>query len=107
MVELDELVLTVLVDNETDTLSSIDNREQSSEASVLAERLEPTYVLDGHPHTEVFGHLCCACHGYSVLATARAGDRTGSVLFDVGPYADVWLANATRIGFDLAGIGTI
>ena len=29
------------------------------------------------------------------------------MLFDVGPYADVWLANAERIGIDLATIDTV
>ena len=107
MDELDELHLTVVVDNETDTLSSIDNAVQSSEASGLVERLEPTSVVDGHPSTTVFGHLCCACHGYSVLATGRVGDEARTVLFDVGPYADVWLANADRLGLDLPAIETI
>jgi 7,8-dihydropterin-6-yl-methyl-4-(beta-D-ribofuranosyl)aminobenzene 5'-phosphate synthase len=107
MVELDELLLTVVVDNETDTLSSIDNAVQASEATGLVGRLEPTSVVDGHPATTVFGHLCCACHGYSVLATGRVGDEARTVLFDVGPYADVWLANAERLGIDLATIGTV
>ena len=49
-----------------------------------------------------FDHLCVACHGFSALATARHGDRTATVLFDVGPYGDVWLANAERLAVDLS-----
>jgi 7,8-dihydropterin-6-yl-methyl-4-(beta-D-ribofuranosyl)aminobenzene 5'-phosphate synthase len=52
----------------------------------------------------VFDRLCCACHGFSVLATGRRGDRQHSLLFDVGPYASVWKDNAARLGIDLATI---
>ncbi len=54
-----------------------------------------------------FDHLCVACHGFSALATARAGDRSATVLFDVGPYGDVWLANAERLAVDLATIDVL
>jgi len=36
--------------------------------------------------------------------TGRRGDRQRTMLFDVGPYADLWLANAARLGIDLATI---
>lgn len=101
MVELDELALVVVTDNETDTLSSIDNNEQAAETAGLLDRLEPSFVIDGHEHTSVFDHLCCACHGFSVLVTGRRGSEERTVLFDVGPYGDVWLANADRLGIDL------
>jgi 7,8-dihydropterin-6-yl-methyl-4-(beta-D-ribofuranosyl)aminobenzene 5'-phosphate synthase len=55
----------------------------------------------------VFDHLCVACHGFSVLVTGRIGDESRTVLFDVGPYGDVWLDNAERMGVDLAAIETI
>lgn len=54
-----------------------------------------------------FDHLCVACHGFSALATARSGSRTATVLFDVGPYGDVLLANAERLRIDLATIETV
>ncbi len=107
MIELDELSLVVVVDNETDTLSSIDNVEQSAESASLLDRLEPTEVVDGHAHTTVFDHFCCACHGFSVLLTGRRGDEQRSMLFDVGPYADIWLANAERLNLDLASIEAV
>ena len=48
----------------------------------------------------VFDQLCVACHGLSVLVSGRRGDQTRTVLFDVGPYGDVWLDNAARLGID-------
>jgi 7,8-dihydropterin-6-yl-methyl-4-(beta-D-ribofuranosyl)aminobenzene 5'-phosphate synthase len=105
---LDELTLTVLVDNETDTLSSVDEGvDQLPEVASHLARLQPTRRHDGHDCVTVFDHLCVACHGLSVLATARVGEQTDTVLFDVGPYGDVWLDNAERLGVDLAAIGTI
>ncbi len=106
--ELDALDLLVVVDNETDTLSSVDEGiPQIPEVLQLAARRAPDRVHEGHECKVVMDQLCCACHGYSVLATARRGDEVHRVLFDVGPYADVWLANAARLAIDLAGIETV
>jgi len=103
--ELDALDLLVVVDNETDTLSSVDDGlPQIPEVLQVAARRTPDRVHEGHACKVVMDQLCCACHGYSVLATARLGDEVRRVLFDVGPYADLWLANAARLDIDLAGI---
>ena len=107
MLELDELRLVVVVDNETDTLSSIDNAEQTAESADLLSRLEPAEVVDGHARTTVFDHLCCACHGFSLLLTGLLNGEERSVLFDVGPYPEIWLANAERLGLDLSTIETV
>ena len=105
---LDELDLVVVVDNETDTLSSIDEGlPQQPEVVSLLARIPPSRHHDGHPGHAVFDHLCVACHGLSVLVTGRSGDRTSTVLFDVGPYGDVWLDNAERLGIDIAGIEAV
>lgn len=106
--ELDALDLLVVVDNETDTLSSVDEGlPQIPEVLQLAARRAPDRVHDGHECKVVMDGLCCACHGYSVLATARRGNDVRRVLFDVGPYADVWLANAERLAVDLASIEAV
>ena len=55
----------------------------------------------------VFDRLCCAGHGFSALVTGRRGDEQHTVLFDVGPYADLWMSNAARLGIDLAKIEAI
>jgi len=102
---LDELRLLVVVDNETDTLSSIgEGIPQTPEVVQQLPRIAATRTHAGHPCKVVFDRLCCAGHGFSVLVTGRRGDRQRTMLFDVGPYADLWLANAARLGIDLATI---
>src|SRR6476469_3744995 len=92
---LDQLTITIVVDNATDTLSSIaPGIAQLPEIAYLLGGVPPSGEHDGHSCVVVFDQLCVACHGFSALATARQGDRTATVLFDVGPYGDVWLANA-------------
>jgi 7,8-dihydropterin-6-yl-methyl-4-(beta-D-ribofuranosyl)aminobenzene 5'-phosphate synthase len=103
--ELDELTITVVVDNATDTLSSIGpGIPQLPEMAYLLGRVPPSGQHDGHDCVVGFDQLCVACHGFSALARARQGERTTTVLFDVGPYADVWLANAERLAVDLSAI---
>lgn len=107
VIELDELHLVVVTDNETDTLSSIDNDSQTPENVNLLDRLEPVFVVDGLAHTTVLDHMCCASHGFSVIATGRSNGESRTVLFDVGPYGDLWLANAVRLAIDLATIEVV
>ena len=105
---LDQLELVVVVDNETDTLSSVDpGLPQLPEIVSLLGRIPPSRRHDGHVGVSVFDHLCVACHGLSVLVTGWAGDDTRTMLFDVGPYGDTWLDNAARLGIDLSAIETI
>ena len=105
---LDQLELVVVVDNETDTLSSVDEGlPQIPEVVSLLGRIPASRHHDGHDGISVFDHLCVACHGLSVLVTGRSDDETSTMLFDVGPYGDVWLDNAERLGIDLATIETI
>ena len=102
---LDSLELLVIVDNETDTLSSIDaGIPQIPEMVQHAARIPPSRRHEGHACTTVFDHLCCGCHGFSVLLNGRIGGETRGVLFDVGPYGDLWLDNARRLAVDLAAI---
>jgi 7,8-dihydropterin-6-yl-methyl-4-(beta-D-ribofuranosyl)aminobenzene 5'-phosphate synthase len=102
---LDELSLVILVDNETDTLSSVDDGiPQTPEAIGLAARLPADGAGGGKV---VFDRLCCAGHGFSVLVTGRRGGEEHSVLFDAGPYPSLWRDNAERLGIDLARIETV
>jgi 7,8-dihydropterin-6-yl-methyl-4-(beta-D-ribofuranosyl)aminobenzene 5'-phosphate synthase len=105
IVPLDELRLLVVVDNESDTLSSVDEGvPQVAEVVGLLGRLPTSREYDGHAGKVVFDQLCYACHGFSVLATGRRGDRQHSLVFDVGPHASVWKDNAARLGIDLSTI---
>ena len=86
VVELDELEMLVVVDNETDTLSSVDDGvPQIPEVVQHAARTPPSRKFEGHDCKVVFDQLCCACHGLSILVTGREGGRERSILFDVGP----------------------
>jgi 7,8-dihydropterin-6-yl-methyl-4-(beta-D-ribofuranosyl)aminobenzene 5'-phosphate synthase len=108
VVELDELTILVVVDNETDTLSSIDEGvPQVPEVAHLLAATPAGRVHEGHDCKTVFDQLCCACHGFSALATARRGTERHTMLFDVGPYPDLWLDNAARLGINLAAIECI
>lgn len=107
-VELDELRICIVVDNETDTLSSIDESvPQLPEVAGLLSRVPSIREFNGHACQPIFEHLCCACHGFSALMTGRRGQEEHSVLFDVGPYPDLWLANAERLAINLANIEVI
>lgn len=102
---LDALDILVVVDNETDTLSSVDDGvPQVPEVAHLAARIPSTRAYEGHECKTVFDQLCCACHGLSVLVTGRRDGREHSMLFDVGPYPDIWLENAQRLDVDLSKI---
>jgi 7,8-dihydropterin-6-yl-methyl-4-(beta-D-ribofuranosyl)aminobenzene 5'-phosphate synthase len=102
---LDELEILVVVDNETDTLSSVDEGvPQIPEVVHLAARTPASRKYEGHDCKTVFDQLCCACHGLSVLMTGRRGGVKRSMFFDVGPYPDIWLDNARRLAIDLSKI---
>jgi 7,8-dihydropterin-6-yl-methyl-4-(beta-D-ribofuranosyl)aminobenzene 5'-phosphate synthase len=105
---LDALDLLVVVDNESDTLSTVDKGvPQLPELGRLVARVPHCAPKDGHDCVEPWEHLCLACHGFSALVTGRRGSEERSVLFDVGPSAEVWLENARRLGVRLASIEAV
>src|SRR5215468_9334890 len=108
IVALDALDLTVVVDNESDPLSSVDaGVPQVPELRRLVGHVPHRAPIDGHDSVEAWGHFCLACHGFSALVTGRRGSEEHSVLFDAGPSAEVWLENARRIGVRLASIEAV
>jgi 7,8-dihydropterin-6-yl-methyl-4-(beta-D-ribofuranosyl)aminobenzene 5'-phosphate synthase len=104
VLELDELEILVVIDNETDTLSSVDDGVPQIPEMVHRAARTPGRSFEGHECKQVFDDLCCACHGLSVLITGRQGDLKRTMLFDVGPYSSLWLDNARRLGIDLSRI---
>jgi 7,8-dihydropterin-6-yl-methyl-4-(beta-D-ribofuranosyl)aminobenzene 5'-phosphate synthase len=108
IVQLDELEILVVVDNETDTLSSVDDGvPQIPEVVHLAARTPASREFEGHECKVVFDQLCCACHGLSVLITGRLDGEERCILFDVGPYPDLWFDNARRLDIDISKIETL
>jgi 7,8-dihydropterin-6-yl-methyl-4-(beta-D-ribofuranosyl)aminobenzene 5'-phosphate synthase len=104
---LDELTITVVVDNVTDTLSSVSPGIPQLPEIFYLLGAPQTGEYDGHGCVTVFDQLCVACHGFSALATARQGTSTSTVVFDVGPFGDVWLANAAKLAIDLSTIDVL
>lgn len=94
---VDSLAVHIIVDNATDSLSSIPNHVES-EFSYL--KRQGMRVLSGRC-------LCCANHGLSCLITAQRGAHAHAILFDTGPEADTFERNADRLGLDLTAIEAI
>lgn len=94
---IDRVEIHVLVDNATDSLSTIPKHAESEFA-----------YLERNGMTELSGDcLCCACHGLSVLITAVRGDRRRTVLFDSGPEEYAFERNSLRLGADLGAVESI
>lgn len=94
---VDSLEVHIVVDNATDSLSSIPKHVES-EFSYL--KRKGMRVLSGRC-------LCCANHGLSCLITARRGASSHTVLFDTGPEADTFDRNADRLSLDLGSIESV
>jgi 7,8-dihydropterin-6-yl-methyl-4-(beta-D-ribofuranosyl)aminobenzene 5'-phosphate synthase len=94
---VDRLEVHILVDNATDSLSSIPSHVES-EFSYL--RRKGMRILSGKC-------ICCANHGLSCLITAYRGNATHTVLFDTGPEADTFERNSQRLGIDLCSVEAV
>jgi 7,8-dihydropterin-6-yl-methyl-4-(beta-D-ribofuranosyl)aminobenzene 5'-phosphate synthase len=94
---IDTLEIHVLIDNVTDSLSTVSQHAESEFA-----------YLSRNGMTELAGdRLCCACHGLSCLVTARRGALRHSVLFDAGPEDYAFERNARRLAIDLGRVESI
>ena len=98
-VPVDSVDIQILVDNVTDSLSSVPSFVET-ELGGLGRRRRAAWVLGG-------GCLCCAAHGLSCLLTIRAGGKTHTVLFDTGPEDRTFEQNVSRLGVDLAPLEAI
>jgi 7,8-dihydropterin-6-yl-methyl-4-(beta-D-ribofuranosyl)aminobenzene 5'-phosphate synthase len=94
---VDKLEIHILVDNATDSLSSVP-RHVESEFSYLHRK--GMHVLSGKC-------ICCASHGLSCLITAHRGGTSHTVLFDSGPEADTFERNTHQLGIDLGCVEAV
>ncbi len=96
---VDSAEVHVLVDNVTDSLSSVPSFVETEFAG-LRRRRGRSWVLGG-------SCLCCAAHGLSCLITVRRGKTTRALLFDSGPEDRTFEQNVSRLGSDLGVVETI
>ncbi|MBM3650191.1 MAG: MBL fold metallo-hydrolase [Alphaproteobacteria bacterium] len=96
LVAVNSLDIQIVVDNVTDSLSSVPSFIETEMAG-LGRRRGGAWVLGG-------GCLCCAAHGLSCLLTLRCGSATHSILFDTGPEDRVFEQNVSRLGLDLGPV---
>ena len=77
--QVDKIEVLVLVDNKTDSLSTIPATSGSKD-------FQPEFVnLIKNGMTELSGSSqCCALHGLSLIITAHRGSHSKTVLFDAG-----------------------
>jgi len=99
LAEVDSLDIQIVVDNVTDSLSSVPSFVET-ELGGLGRRRGGAWVLGGNC-------LCCAAHGLSCLLTLRAGGETHTVLFDSGPEDRTFEQNVSRLGIDLGALEAI
>src|SRR5579872_5114200 len=94
LMPIDRVEIHVVVDNVTDSHSSIQAHAESEFA-----------YLERRGMKELAGeHLCCACHGFSCLITAHRGAQRHTILFDTGPEEYAFERNTTRLGADLGAV---
>ena len=95
--EVDALEVQVLVDNVTDSLSTVPHGV-THEWSHLRESGD--LVLSGEA-------LCCAAFGLSLVITARVGSTSCVMLFDAGPEAYAIARNGERLKIAFGSVGAI
>jgi len=94
---VDNLQIQVLVDNITDSLSTVPKNVTHEMAH-----------LRKHGMKELAGEcLCCGAHGLSLLITATKNSSHHTVLFDAGPDGEVFKRNVDKLSADLSPIENI
>lgn len=94
---VDKLQVQVLVDNVTDSLSSVPGNVTHEMA-----------YLRNNGMKELSGEcLCCGAHGLSLLLTASVGDVTHSLLFDAGPEGEVFNRNVNKLNANLGVVEAV
>jgi 7,8-dihydropterin-6-yl-methyl-4-(beta-D-ribofuranosyl)aminobenzene 5'-phosphate synthase len=94
LAEADRVEILVLVDNITDTLSSVPAFVQREWSRVQKAGMR---FLSG-------GAICCANHGLGLVVTAHGPNGPRTMLFDAGPVDYAVEHNGTRLGLDFGAI---
>jgi 7,8-dihydropterin-6-yl-methyl-4-(beta-D-ribofuranosyl)aminobenzene 5'-phosphate synthase len=94
---VDRLEIHILVDNATDSLSSVPKHVESEFSYLHRKGMR---ILSGKC-------ICCANHGLSCLITAHRDGKSHTVLFDTGPEADTFERNARQLGIDLGVVEAV
>jgi 7,8-dihydropterin-6-yl-methyl-4-(beta-D-ribofuranosyl)aminobenzene 5'-phosphate synthase len=100
LAEVDEVVITTLVDNVYDAL--LDGDQTVTRAPFTAGTAQAPQFESGATTVGLMAE-----HGFSALVTVRRGATTTSVLFDTGLSPDAMVTNADRLDVDLGGIQAV
>ncbi len=94
---VDHLKIQVLVDNVTDSLSSVPENVTHEMAYLRKSGMK-----------ELSGEcLCCGAHGLSLLITASRGNIEHSLLFDAGPEGEVFARNVHKLNAPLGAVEAV
>src|SRR5690349_21859963 len=96
---VEKVEFLVIVDNATDSLSSVPAYVETEFAG-LGRRRQGKWVLAGRC-------LCCAAHGLSCLVTVHGQKSHHTVLFDTGPEDRTFEQNVSRLGAELGSVEAI
>jgi 7,8-dihydropterin-6-yl-methyl-4-(beta-D-ribofuranosyl)aminobenzene 5'-phosphate synthase len=95
---VDALEITVLVDNVTDSLSTVP-RDVRNEVPVL--------LKAGTLKESAGEYRCCAHHGLSLIIAARAGGARHTLIFDAGPEAYTVTRNGALLKIPFGDAGAV
>lgn len=94
---LDKLDIQVLVDNVTDSLSTVPENVTHEIAYLRTNGMK-----------ELSGEcLCCGAHGLSLLITATQGSTKRTLLFDAGPEGEVFKKNVTKLNAKIGAVEAV
>lgn len=95
---VDALEVQVLVDNVTDSLSTVP-KDVTNEVSVLMKK--------GSLKVAAGEYRCCAHHGLSLVITTRAGGDARTLIFDAGPEAYTVTRNGGLLKIPFGDVGAV
>ena len=98
LVEVDALEVTVLVDNVTDSLSTVP-KDVVNEIPLLMKR--------GTLKEAAGEYRCCAHHGLSLIIKARSGGDEQTLIFDAGPEAYTVTRNGGLLKIPFGDAGAV